>query len=96
MGRVPDELAAGFSLRRADVRCRGRCPRDEFMKTKLSIIKADIGSIGGHVTPSQRLLTTVRSFVAEHLAVLLAHQAHARLWPKIVSWFEARDSPSCS
>jgi fructose 1,6-bisphosphate aldolase/phosphatase len=35
------------------------------MKTTLSIIKADIGSIGGHVCPSQRLLATVKSVVAE-------------------------------
>jgi polyhydroxyalkanoate synthase subunit PhaC len=32
----------------------------------------------------------------QHLAVLLGRQAHARLWPQIVSWLEARGSPSCS
>lgn len=36
------------------------------MKIALSVIKADIGSIGGHIRPSQRLLDAVRSFVAEH------------------------------
>ena len=34
------------------------------MKITLSVIKADIGSIGGHIAPSQQLLDTVRQFVA--------------------------------
>jgi fructose 1,6-bisphosphate aldolase/phosphatase len=33
------------------------------MKITISVIKADIGSIGGHICPSQRLLETVRSHV---------------------------------
>jgi fructose 1,6-bisphosphate aldolase/phosphatase len=33
------------------------------MKITLSVIKADIGSIGGHTTPSARLLDTVRSWI---------------------------------
>ncbi|MBI2780036.1 MAG: fructose 1,6-bisphosphatase [Gammaproteobacteria bacterium] len=36
------------------------------MKITLSVIKADIGSIGGHIAPSQRLLETVRDYVQEH------------------------------
>ncbi|HUL13025.1 MAG TPA: fructose-1,6-bisphosphate aldolase/phosphatase [Methylococcaceae bacterium] len=35
------------------------------MKITLSVIKADIGSIGGHIAPSRRLLDTVREQVAE-------------------------------
>ena len=35
------------------------------MKVTLSVIKADIGSIGGHIQPSARLLATVRESVAE-------------------------------
>jgi fructose 1,6-bisphosphate aldolase/phosphatase len=35
------------------------------MKLTLSIIKADIGSIGGHIAPSRRLLDTVRAQVRE-------------------------------
>jgi fructose 1,6-bisphosphate aldolase/phosphatase len=35
------------------------------MTTTLSIIKADIGSIGGHIRPSEKLIQAVRSFVAE-------------------------------
>jgi len=35
------------------------------MKITLSVIKADIGSIGGHIAPSQRLLDAVRSHVDE-------------------------------
>lgn len=35
------------------------------MKVTLSVIKADIGSIGGHIRPSAKLLETVRATVAE-------------------------------
>jgi fructose 1,6-bisphosphate aldolase/phosphatase len=35
------------------------------MRTTLSLIKADVGSIGGHVSPSQHLIQTVRACVAE-------------------------------
>jgi len=35
------------------------------MRITLSVIKADIGSIGGHLAPSQRLLETVREHVRE-------------------------------
>jgi fructose 1,6-bisphosphate aldolase/phosphatase len=34
-------------------------------KMTLSVIKADIGSIGGHIGPSKRLLETVRQHGAE-------------------------------
>ena len=34
------------------------------MKTTLSIIKADIGSIGGHIRPSEKLIQEVRTFVS--------------------------------
>jgi fructose 1,6-bisphosphate aldolase/phosphatase len=59
------------------------------MKTTLSIIKADIGSIGGHVAPSSLLLDTVRkhihlegngllidsfvSFTGDDIAILMTH-----------------------
>jgi fructose 1,6-bisphosphate aldolase/phosphatase len=33
------------------------------MKITLSVIKADIGSIGGHIAPSQKVLDTVRAYV---------------------------------
>ena len=33
------------------------------MKLTVSVMKADIGSIGGHICPSERLFETVRSFV---------------------------------
>jgi fructose 1,6-bisphosphate aldolase/phosphatase len=36
------------------------------MKLTLSVIKADIGSIGGHIKPSQKLKDTVADFVSEH------------------------------
>jgi len=36
------------------------------MKTTLSVIKADIGSLAGHMAPSQLLLDTVREFVGKH------------------------------
>ena len=41
------------------------------MKLTLSIIKADIGSIGGHLAPSRRLLEAVRAHIREHGAGLL-------------------------
>jgi fructose 1,6-bisphosphate aldolase/phosphatase len=34
------------------------------MKTTLSVIKADIGSIGGHIRPSERLVEAVNNYVA--------------------------------
>jgi len=34
-------------------------------KITISIIKADIGSIGGHIKPSQRLLETVENYIKE-------------------------------
>lgn len=60
------------------------------MKTTLSVIKADVGSIGGHVRPSARLKETVKRYIREHgqdllldsyigstgddVAILMAHQ----------------------
>lgn len=41
------------------------------MRTTLSVIKADIGSIGGHLAPSRRLLEVVRRVLAERGAGLL-------------------------
>ncbi len=35
------------------------------MKLTLSVIKADIGSVGGHVSPSKHLRETVASYIAE-------------------------------
>jgi fructose 1,6-bisphosphate aldolase/phosphatase len=36
------------------------------MKITLSVIKADIGSIGGHICPSRQLLDSVRDYVEQH------------------------------
>lgn len=36
------------------------------MRTTLTAIKADIGSVGGHIQPSRRLLTTVTEHVKQH------------------------------
>jgi fructose 1,6-bisphosphate aldolase/phosphatase len=41
------------------------------MSTTLSVIKADIGSVGGHIRPSQRLLESVEGFVQQHQRGLL-------------------------
>ena len=41
------------------------------MHVSLSIIKADNGSIGGHICPSQFLVQTVREFTIEHGPKLL-------------------------
>jgi fructose 1,6-bisphosphate aldolase/phosphatase len=42
------------------------------MNTTLSVIKADIGSIGGHVAPSKELLKTVRAHVAAQMGGLIS------------------------
>lgn len=42
------------------------------MKTTLSIIKADVGSIGGHVAPSRELVETIRSQVQHGRGALLS------------------------
>lgn len=36
------------------------------MKITISVLKADIGSIGGHIKPSQALLQAVKNFVAQN------------------------------
>jgi len=36
------------------------------MKITVSVIKADIGSVGGHIKPSERLLETVKEYVEEY------------------------------
>jgi len=41
------------------------------MKLTLSVIKADIGSIGGHVAPSKHLQESVRAYIRERAAGLL-------------------------
>ena len=41
------------------------------MDITLSVIKADVGSIGGHVAPSKQLLEAVRGHVAEGMGGLL-------------------------
>jgi len=48
------------------------------MKITLSVLKADIGSIGGHITPSKDLLSRVEGYVADDGEDLLTdyHIAH--------------------
>jgi fructose 1,6-bisphosphate aldolase/phosphatase len=41
------------------------------MKLTVSVIKADIGSVGGHIAPSQRLLETVKTYIRERASGLL-------------------------
>ena len=36
------------------------------MKLTLSVIKADVGSIGGHICPSKALVDTVKSYIRDH------------------------------
>ena len=45
------------------------------MKLTLSVIKADIGSIGGHIAPSRALLDKVKALVAERAKGLLLDHA---------------------
>lgn len=47
------------------------------MQTTISVIKADIGSIGGHITPSVDVVETVKHYVIEHSNKLLFdHRIH--------------------
>ncbi len=41
------------------------------MKTTLSVIKADIGSIGGHIRPSEALIEEVRNCIEQELGKLI-------------------------
>ena len=41
------------------------------MRTTLSVLKADVGSVGGHLTPSTELVASVRTHVEEHAQGLL-------------------------
>jgi len=41
------------------------------MNLTISVIKADIGSVGGHICPSQQLVATVRNHVTKHGKKLL-------------------------
>lgn len=44
------------------------------MNLTLSVIKADIGSIGGHIQPSKRLMGAVGAHIAQHGENLLIDQ----------------------
>lgn len=46
----------------------------ETMKTTLSLIKADIGAVGGHTKPSEKVLSTVEEYVAKEGKTLLRDQ----------------------
>jgi fructose 1,6-bisphosphate aldolase/phosphatase len=52
-------------------RCAKGIRRRLAMKVTLSVIKADIGSIGGHIAPSTELLHTVGRFIHTHGDALL-------------------------
>jgi len=41
------------------------------LKTTLSVIKADIGSIGGHIKPSRALIESVRDCISHHVGKLI-------------------------
>jgi fructose 1,6-bisphosphatase len=41
------------------------------MRTTICLINADVGSIGGHVAPSQELIESVRGTVSDEIGGLL-------------------------
>ena len=45
------------------------------MKLTLSVMKADIGSIGGHIAPSKKLLETVRATIGPQVGALVTDYA---------------------
>ena len=49
------------------------------MKVTVSVIKADIGAIGGHTRPSDELLHSVKEFVkknSKNLLIDFVHRLH--------------------
>jgi fructose 1,6-bisphosphate aldolase/phosphatase len=60
------------------------------MKITLSVLKADIGSIGGHITPSQALFDEVNNFVKENGKNLLIDffTSHTGDWDAFISGTE--------
>ena len=46
------------------------------MKITISLIKADIGSIGGHIKPSQQVLDTVINFIKASPLIIDSHIFH--------------------
>jgi fructose 1,6-bisphosphate aldolase/phosphatase len=46
------------------------------MKITLSLIKADIGSIGGHIKPSEKVIQRVKDFVSQSKFVIDSHVFH--------------------
>ena len=53
------------------------------MKTTLSILKADIGSIGGHLCPSQQLIQRVKDFVADNRKGLISELEYGGIVKKM-------------
>ncbi len=49
----------------------GELEKEQGMRTTISLIKADVGSIGGHVSPSEELIASVRGTVADEIGGLL-------------------------
>lgn len=64
------------------------------MKLTLSVIKADIGSIGGHIAPSQRLLESVREHVRQHGEGLIVDHAISHTGDDIAILMTHRHGPS--
>ena len=80
------------------------------MKITLTVIKADIGSIGGHIAPSQQLLDSVRrtssstgkgcssttasAHTGDDIAILMTHTARRRATPRCTSSRGMRSSPA--
>ena len=50
------------------------------MKSTLSIIKADIGSIGGHIRPSARLIKRVEEHISDKGRSLESTEGSSRRW----------------
>ena len=68
--------------------------KEAAMKITVSVIKADIGSVGGHIAPSAKLIETVKkhvhekgkgflidnyvSFTGDDIAILMTHRLGER------------------
>ena len=60
MGGISSHLSPCFQGRLPN-----KLPKEEHVKTTLSVIKADIGSIGGHIKPSARLIKRVAEYIGD-------------------------------
>jgi len=61
------------------------------MKITLSVIKEDIGSIGGHIAPSQKVLDTVRTHMLNNSKGLVIDSFHPEYKKMVLDIFTRKE-----